>query len=89
VRSFARCWTTELRHRQIRVNAISPGPIETPIFSTAELTQEQINEFVADVPMRRMGTPDEVANAAVFLASEDSSYVTGIDLCIDGGRAQV
>jgi NAD(P)-dependent dehydrogenase (short-subunit alcohol dehydrogenase family) len=89
VRSFARCWTTELRHRQIRVNAISPGPIETPIFDKAGLTREQVDEFVADVPMGRMGTPDEVAKAAVFLASDDSSYVTGIDLCVDGGRAQV
>jgi NAD(P)-dependent dehydrogenase (short-subunit alcohol dehydrogenase family) len=53
------------------------------------LTQEQVDEFVADVPMGRMGTPDDVANAVVFLASDDSSYVTGIDLCIDGGRAQV
>ena len=93
VRSFARCWTTELRHRRIRVNVISPGPIETPIFHKAGLTRQQIDEFkasqVAAVPMGRMGTPDEVANAAVFLASEDSSYVTGIELFVDGGMAQV
>ena len=93
VRSFARCWTTDLRHRKIRVNVISPGPIETPIFKKAGLTREQIDEFkvglVAAVPMGRMGTPDEVANAAVFLASNDSSYVTGIELFVDGGMAQV
>jgi NAD(P)-dependent dehydrogenase (short-subunit alcohol dehydrogenase family) len=86
VRSFARCWTTGLRHRQIRVNAISPGPIETPIFDTGGVTREQA---VAATPMGRMGTPDEVANAAVFLASGDSSFVTGIELCVDGGAAQV
>jgi NAD(P)-dependent dehydrogenase (short-subunit alcohol dehydrogenase family) len=93
VRSFARCWTTDLKHRKIRVNVISPGPIETPIFHKAGLTREQIDEFkmsqVAAVPMGRMGTPDEVAKAAVFLASDDSSYVTGIELFVDGGTAQV
>jgi NAD(P)-dependent dehydrogenase (short-subunit alcohol dehydrogenase family) len=93
VRSFARCWTTDLKHRKIRVNVISPGPIETPLFYKAGLTQEQIDEFkasqVAAVPMGRMGTPDEVANAALFLASDDSSYVTGIELFVDGGAAQV
>jgi NAD(P)-dependent dehydrogenase (short-subunit alcohol dehydrogenase family) len=93
VRSFARCWTTDLRHRRIRVNVLSPGPIETPFFHKAGLTREQIDEFkasqVAAVPMGRMGTADEVANAAVFLASDDSSYVTGIELFVDGGTAQV
>jgi NAD(P)-dependent dehydrogenase (short-subunit alcohol dehydrogenase family) len=93
VRSFARCWTTDLRHRQIRVNVISPGPIETPIFHKAGRTREQIDQFkanaIAAVPLGRMGTPDEVANAAVFLASDDSSYVTGIELFVDGGMAQV
>jgi NAD(P)-dependent dehydrogenase (short-subunit alcohol dehydrogenase family) len=93
VRSFARCWTTDLRHRHIRVNVISPGPIETPIFNKAGLTRERIDEFkasqVAAVPLGRMGTPDEVAKVAVFLASDDSSYVTGIELFVDGGMAQV
>ena len=93
VRSFARCWTTDLRRRKIRVNVISPGPIETSIFNKAGLTRELIDEakagLVAAVPMGRMGTPDEVANAAVFLASDDSSYVTGIELFVDGGMAQV
>jgi NAD(P)-dependent dehydrogenase (short-subunit alcohol dehydrogenase family) len=93
VRSFARCWTTDLKHRKIRVNVISPGPIETPILNKAGLTREQNDEFKANqaaaVPMGRMGTPDEVAKAAVFLASDDSSYVTGIELFVDGGSAQV
>jgi NAD(P)-dependent dehydrogenase (short-subunit alcohol dehydrogenase family) len=93
VRSFARCWTTDLRHRKIRVNVISPGPIETPIFNKAGLTGEKVDEakanLVAAVPMGRMGMPDEVANAAVFLASDDSSYVTGIELFVDGGAGQV
>jgi NAD(P)-dependent dehydrogenase (short-subunit alcohol dehydrogenase family) len=75
------------------VNAISPGPIETPGVNIAGGTLEQLDEFkakvMAAVPMGRMGTPDEVANAAVFLASDDSSYVTGIELFVDGGLAQV
>jgi NAD(P)-dependent dehydrogenase (short-subunit alcohol dehydrogenase family) len=93
VRSFARCWTTELKHRQIRVNVLSPGYTETPIFTKAGLTPERVDElkvgFVAAVPMGRMGRPEEVAKAAVFLASDDSSYVTGIELFVDGGMAQV
>jgi NAD(P)-dependent dehydrogenase (short-subunit alcohol dehydrogenase family) len=93
VRSFARCWANELRHRKVRVNAISPGFIETAIFTKGGLTREQIDEFkegaVAGVPLGRMGTPDEVAKGAVFLASGDSSYVTGIELFVDGGVAQV
>src|SRR5215475_14186298 len=93
VRSFARCWTTELRHRWIRVNVISPGYTETSIFNKAGLTQERIDElkvsFAAAVPLGRMGRADEVAKAAVFLASDDSSYVTGIELFVDGGVAQV
>ena len=93
VRSFARCWTTDLRHRKIRVNAISAGPTETPGFNKPGGTREQIDEMKANVmaavPLGRMGSPDEVANAAVFLASDDSSYVTGIELFVDGGMAQV
>ena len=93
VRSFARCWTMDLRHHKVRVNAISPGPIETPGVNIAGGTREQLDEFKANVmaavPMGRMGTPYEVANAAVFLASDDSSYVTGIELFVDGGLAQV
>jgi NAD(P)-dependent dehydrogenase (short-subunit alcohol dehydrogenase family) len=93
VRSFARCWTTDLKHRKIRVNVLSPGPTETPIFTKGDGTQQQRDEFkaslVAGVPLGRIGTPDEVAVAAVFLASDDSSYVTGIELFVDGGVAQV
>jgi NAD(P)-dependent dehydrogenase (short-subunit alcohol dehydrogenase family) len=93
VRSFARCWTTDLRHRQIRVNVISPGYTETPIFNKAGLTPERVDalkvSFTAAVPLGRMGRPDEVAKAAVFLASDDSSYVAGIELFVDGGMAQV
>jgi NAD(P)-dependent dehydrogenase (short-subunit alcohol dehydrogenase family) len=93
VRSFARCWTTELRHRRIRVNVISPGPIETPIRDKVGGTREQIEQFKAKVlaatPLGRMGTPDEIARAVVFLASDDSSYITGTELFVDGGFAQV
>ena len=93
VRSFARTWTVDLKQRKIRVNAISPGPIDTPIFSTAVLTEEQIEQtkasLVASVPMGRMGSPDEIAKAATFLASDDSSFITGIELFVDGGMTQV
>ncbi len=93
VRSFARTWTLDLKDRKIRVNVISPGPIETPGLAGLGLTEEQAQQFkagiVASVPMGRMGSPDEIAKAAVFLASDDSSYVTGIELFVDGGMAQV
>ena len=93
VRSFARTWTGDLRHRKIRVNAISPGPIDTPIFSNVLQNEEQIDQFkkniVNTVPMGRMGSPDEVAKAVSFLASDDSSYITGIELFVDGGLAQI
>jgi NAD(P)-dependent dehydrogenase (short-subunit alcohol dehydrogenase family) len=93
VRSFARTWTVDLRHRKIRVNAISPGPIDTPIFSNLMQNEEQTEQFkkniVNTVPMGRMGTPDEVAKVVSFLASDDSSYITGIELFVDGGLAQI
>jgi NAD(P)-dependent dehydrogenase (short-subunit alcohol dehydrogenase family) len=93
VRSFARIWTVELKHRKIRVNAISPGPIDTPGVNAVAQTKEQIEQIktnlVASVPLGRMGSPDEVAKAASFLASDDSSYVTGIELFVDGGMAQI
>ena len=93
VRSFARTLTSELADRRIRVNVISPGPIETPIYGKMGLSQEQANEFganvVGQVPHGRFGTPEEIGRPAVFLASEDSSYITGIELTVDGGMAQV
>ena len=93
VRSFARTWTVDLRHRKIRVNAISPGPIDTPAFSDLMRNEEQgrqlKRELVSNVPLKRMGTPDEVAKVASFLASDESSYVTGIELFVDGGAAQI
>jgi NAD(P)-dependent dehydrogenase (short-subunit alcohol dehydrogenase family) len=93
IRSFARSWTVELKHRKIRVNAISPGMIETPGLNGLGQNQEQTEQFktsfVSTVPLGRIGTPDEVAKAVSFLASDDSSYVTGIELFIDGGVAQI
>ena len=94
VRSFARSWTTDLKQRQIRVNVISPGPIETPaldgLAANVNLQADQIKAgLIAGVPLGRMGTPDEIAKAAVFLASDDSSFVAGIELFVDGGMAQV
>jgi NAD(P)-dependent dehydrogenase (short-subunit alcohol dehydrogenase family) len=86
IRSFARTWTVDLKQRKIRVNAISPGPIDTPMLS--DLVQREKN-LVSTVPLGRMGSPDEIAKAASFLASDDSSYVTGIELFVDGGQAQI
>jgi NAD(P)-dependent dehydrogenase (short-subunit alcohol dehydrogenase family) len=93
VRSFARTWTVDLRHRKIRVNAISPGPIDTPIFSNLLQNEEQSEQFKKNimntVPMGRMGNPDEIAKVVSFLASDESSYITGIELFVDGGLAQI
>jgi NAD(P)-dependent dehydrogenase (short-subunit alcohol dehydrogenase family) len=93
VRSFARSWTTDLKDRKIRVNVISPGPIETPILDgladTAEGRQGIIDHLTAMVPLGRIGRPDEIGKAAVFLASEDASFIAGVELFVDGGTAQV
>jgi NAD(P)-dependent dehydrogenase (short-subunit alcohol dehydrogenase family) len=93
VRSFARTWTTELKSRRIRVNAISPGSTDTPGFnellSSGETGQQRRKTIANIVPLGRLGTPDEIARAVVFLASDDSSYVTGVELFVDGGFAQV
>lgn len=93
VRSFARGWTADLKNRNIRVNALSPGPIATPIFGKMGLSAEEQQQFGADivtrVPMGRIGNPEEIASAVLFLASDDSSYVTGIELTVDGGMAQI
>src|SRR6187200_1893908 len=90
IRSFARSWTVDLKHRKIRVNAISPGPIETAQQQlSGELGEQLRTNLVNAVPLGRMGDPDEVAKAVSFLASDDSSYVTGIELFVDGGMAQI
>ena len=94
LRSFARSWTMELKDRNIRVNAMSPGPIDTPALATTTgLTSEQAEEaaaqFASQIPMGRRGEPDEIAAAVLFLASNESSFVTGVDLAVDGGLAQV
>jgi NAD(P)-dependent dehydrogenase (short-subunit alcohol dehydrogenase family) len=92
VRSFARTWANELRERRIRVNAISPGNIDTPIFDTwkqgDELTRMK-EELAKNVPLGRLGDPDEIAKAVAFLASDEASYVSGIELFVDGGVAQI
>jgi NAD(P)-dependent dehydrogenase (short-subunit alcohol dehydrogenase family) len=90
IRSFARTWTVELKQRKIRVNAISPGPIDTAQQQLiGELGEQLRTNLVNAVPLGRMGNPDEVAKAVSFLASDDSSYVTGIELFVDGGMAQI
>jgi NAD(P)-dependent dehydrogenase (short-subunit alcohol dehydrogenase family) len=93
IRSFARGWILDLKERKIRVNAISPGPIETPGLNGLVQNEAQGKEFrsalLAGVPLGRFGTPDEIAKAAVFLASDDSSFVTGTELFVDGGAAQI
>jgi NAD(P)-dependent dehydrogenase (short-subunit alcohol dehydrogenase family) len=87
VRNLVRAWTMELKDRRIRSNVLSPGPIKTPLVDLQP--PEAIARILATIPMGRMGEPDEVAKAAVFLASDDSSFVTGIELFVDGGRGQV
>jgi NAD(P)-dependent dehydrogenase (short-subunit alcohol dehydrogenase family) len=93
VRSFARTWTTDLKERRIRVNAVSPGSIDTPglreLLASSETGQQRLKMLSASVPLGRLGKPDEIAKAVVFLASDDSSYITGTELFVDGGFAQV
>ncbi|MGL5809888.1 MAG: glucose 1-dehydrogenase [Nocardioides sp.] len=90
-RSFARTLSAELIPRRIRVNAVSPGPIETPLLSKIGLPPEQVAAFAdqirAQIPLGRFGRPDEVAKAVLFLASDDSSFVLGEELVVDGGMA--
>jgi len=93
VRSFARSWTTDLKGRGIRVNVISPGPIKTPILEGLAHSEDQkqgiVQTLTSMVPLGRMGRPEEIGKAAVFLASDDASFVAGAELFVDGGLAQV
>ena len=93
VRSFARTWTTDLKDRHIRVNVVSPGSTETEglreLLGSSEVGRHRLKAISASVPLGRLGKPQEVARAVVFLASDDSSYVTGTELFVDGGFAQV
>ena len=89
----SRSWILDLKSRKIRVNAISPGPINTPglrgLGQTEEQSEQILTSLAATVPLGRLGDPDEVAKAAVFLASDDSSFVNGTELFVDGGQAQI
>jgi len=93
VRSFARTWTTDLKARHIRVNAVSPGSIDTPglneLLGSSETGQQRLKMISTAVPLGRLGKPDEIANAVAFLASDEASYITGAELFVDGGFAQV
>ena len=93
IRSFGRTFAAELAPRRIRVNTISPGPIETPIFGKVGLTAEQLAGFtetmVATIPLKRVGQPEEIAAAALFFASDESSYTTGAELFVDGGMVDI
>jgi NAD(P)-dependent dehydrogenase (short-subunit alcohol dehydrogenase family) len=93
LRSYTRTWTREFNDRGIRFNTLSPGPVETPMFNEPADSVEALSEiraqFVAAVPLNRLGRPEEIAAAALFLASDDSSFVAGAELSVDGGMAQV
>jgi NAD(P)-dependent dehydrogenase (short-subunit alcohol dehydrogenase family) len=93
LRSLARTAAAELVGRNIRVNTVAPGPITTPIFDRTGLPKEQVDEFakeiIAKVPMKRFGQPEEVAGAVAFLASQDASYITGVEINVDGGLGQI
>ena len=93
IRSFARTWTTDLKHRGIRVNAISPGTIDTPglnnLLASGEAGEQRRKMVASAIPLGRFGRPDEVAKTVVFLASDESSYITGAEIFVDGGFAQV
>jgi NAD(P)-dependent dehydrogenase (short-subunit alcohol dehydrogenase family) len=93
IRSFARRWTTDLKDRHIRVNAVSPGSIDTPglneLLASSQVGEQRRRMISTSIPLGRFGTPDEIAKAVVFLASDDSSYISGTELFVDGGFAQV
>jgi NAD(P)-dependent dehydrogenase (short-subunit alcohol dehydrogenase family) len=87
LRSFVRTWTSDLKDRRIRSNVVSPGPTDTPAVDGQPV--DAIARIVSTIPMGRMGEPDEIARAALFLASDNASFITGIELFVDGGRAQI
>ncbi len=93
IRSFARCWTSDLKARKIRVNVVSPGPIDTPgargLVNTEEEQKAFYDQMTTMIPLGRMGEADEVAKAVVFLASADASFIAGIELFVDGGTGQI
>ena len=94
VRSFAKSWTTDLKNRRIRVNGVSPGVVPTEAYTTElGMTETQVQEYIdrvtPEVPAGRVGTAEDIGDAVVFLASDSSSYITGIDLAVDGGMTQV
>jgi len=93
LRAYSRVLTSEVKSRGIRVNSIAPGPIDTPIYGKMGLPQDVLEEmgkgFAAQVPLGRFGTSEEIANAALFLASDDASYINGVELEVDGGLSQV
>lgn len=93
VRSFARSWAAELKGRNIRVNCLSPGPVMTPIIGKMGIDEVKFGAFEKHmaqvIPLGRLGRPEELASAALFLASDESSFITGVDLCVDGGLSQL
>ncbi|CAF2863454.1 unnamed protein product [Rotaria sp. Silwood2] len=93
IRAFARCWILDLKKRNIRVNTLSPGAIDTPLLRSIGATEKEVEAnyatWQAATPMNRIGTPDEIAKVVVFLASDDSSFVTGVELFVDGGYSQI
>ena len=93
LRAFARVLASEVKSRNIRVNSIAPGPIATPIYEKMDLPEEVVEEmgkgFASQVPLGRFGTSEEIANVALFLASDDASYINGVELEVDGGMSQL
>ncbi len=87
VRALARTWTTELAPRGIRVNVVSPGPTDTAMFDS--VPEAVRSDLVSTIPIGRLGRPEEIAAAALFLASDESSFIAGVELCVDGGLSQV